>query len=322
MAGIMVVAEARRGELRDVSFELIGAALEVKERSGEAGGSVSVAIIDADAPRHASALGPEGVDEVLTVTSPVEQFEAHVAQLALEGLLERERPQLVLAAHSIDALGFAPAVAAANGLGFASDVTALAWDGGPIATRGAYGDKLVAEYDFPGKECTLLLLRAGTFAPTAPGSGSAPVRDVALDLGDAARTEHLGYREVQEGDVDITKADFLLSIGRGVEDRDNIERFEELAEKLGATLSVSRPLVDAGWMPSARQVGQSGKTVKPRVYLAMGISGAVQHLAGMRTAETIIAVNTDPEAPIFNVAHYGAVKDMFELADELEQVLE
>ena len=147
-------------------------------------------------------------------------------------------------------------------------------------------------------------------------------RDVALDLGDAARTEHLGYREVQEGDVDISKADFLLSIGRGVEDRDNIERFEELAEKLGATLSVSRPLVDAGWMPSARQVGQSGKTVKPRVYLAMGISGAVQHLAGMRTAETIIAVNTDPEAPIFNVAHYGAVKDMFELADELEQVLE
>ena len=111
---------------------------------------------------------------------------------------------------------------------------------------------------------------------------------------------------------------FLLSIGRGVEDQDDIPRFEELAERLGATLSVSRPLVDAGWMPSARQVGQSGKTVKPRVYLALGISGAVQHLAGMRTAETIIAVNTDPEAPIFGVAHYGAVADMFELADELE----
>jgi electron transfer flavoprotein alpha subunit len=127
---------------------------------------------------------------------------------------------------------------------------------------------------------------------------------------------------VQAGDVDITKADFLLSIGRGVEEKDNIERFEELAEKMGATLSVSRPLVDAGWVPGARQVGQSGKTVKPRVYLAFGISGAVQHLAGMRTAETIIAVNTDPEAPIFGVAHYGAVMDMFELADELEQALD
>ena len=104
--------------------------------------------------------------------------------------------------------------------------------------------------------------------------------------------------------------------------KDNIARFEELAERLGATLSVSRPLVDAGWVPGARQVGQSGKTVKPRVYLALGISGAVQHLAGMRTAETIIAVNTDPEAPIFGVAHYGAVMDMFELADELEQALD
>ncbi|MGH2874850.1 MAG: electron transfer flavoprotein subunit alpha/FixB family protein, partial [Solirubrobacteraceae bacterium] len=101
-------------------------------------------------------------------------------------------------------------------------------------------------------------------------------------------------------------------------EKDNVERFEELAERLGATLSVSRPLVDAGWVPAARQVGQSGKTVKPRLYLALGISGAVQHLAGMRTAETIIAVNTDPEAPIFNIAHYGAVVDMFELADELE----
>jgi electron transfer flavoprotein alpha subunit len=127
---------------------------------------------------------------------------------------------------------------------------------------------------------------------------------------------------VPTGDVDITKAEFLLSLGRGIEEKDNIERFEELADKFGATLSVSRPLVDAGWVPGARQVGQSGKTVKPKVYLALGISGAVQHLAGMRTAETIIAVNTDPEAPIFGVAHYGAVMDMFELADELEQTLD
>jgi electron transfer flavoprotein alpha subunit len=319
MAGILVIAEARRGELREVSFELIGAALGLK---GDAGGPVAVAIVDADAEKHAPALGSDGVDEVLTVSSPLGDFEAHVAQRALEGLITQEQPELVIAAHSIDALGFVPAVAAAGAFGFASDVTALRWEGGPVATRGAYGDKLIAEYDFPDKEATLVLLRAGIFAPAAPGSGSVPARAVAIDdLGTAARTEHVDYREVQEGDVDITKAEFLLSIGRGVEDRDNVERFEELAEKLGATLSVSRPLVDAGWMPSSRQVGQSGKTVKPRVYLAMGISGAVQHLAGMRGADTIIAVNTDPEAPIFTVAHYGAVKDMFELADALEQTL-
>jgi electron transfer flavoprotein alpha subunit len=145
---------------------------------------------------------------------------------------------------------------------------------------------------------------------------------VTLALDGVAATEHLGFDEVQESEVDITKAPFLMSIGRGVEDKDEIPRLEALAERLGATLSVSRPLVDAGWMPSARQVGQSGKTVKPRVYLALGISGAVQHLAGMRTAETIIAVNTDPEAPIFGVAHFGAVADLFEVVDELERVLE
>jgi electron transfer flavoprotein alpha subunit len=318
MAGVLVIAEARRGEIREVSFELIGAALGLAEHGA---GAVSVALIDARAAEHAPALGSDGVNEVLAVPSPLPEFEAHIAGRALVELIERERPRVVIAAHSIDALGFTPAVAAVKTLGFASDVTAVTWEDGPVATRGAYGDKLVAEYDFPGTECTILLLRAGIFEPTAPGSGVVPTREVALDLAGVARTEHLGYREVQEGDVDITKAEFLLSIGRGVEEKDNIERFEELAEKLGATLSVSRPLVDAGWIPSARQVGQSGKTVKPKVYLAMGISGAVQHLAGMRTAETIIAVNTDPEAPIFKVAHYGAVNDMFELADELDQVL-
>ncbi len=319
MTGILVIAEARRGELREVSFELIGAALQIK---AEAGGRLAVAIVDSEPARHAAALGSDGVDEVLSITSPPPGYEPHVAQRAIEAVVAEERPQVVIAAHSIDALGFAPALAATRGFGFASDVTALRWDGGPVAARGAYGDKLVADHDFPGKETTVLLLRVGIFSPAAAGSGTVPVREVTVEgLDGAARTEHLGYREVQEGDVDITKADFLLSIGRGVEDRDNIERFEELAEKLGATLSVSRPLVDAGWMPSSRQVGQSGKTVKPRVYLALGISGAVQHLAGMRGADTIIAVNTDPEAPIFTVAHYGAVKDMFELADALEQSL-
>lgn len=318
MAGVLVLAEARRGELREVSRELITAAVSVRDA---AGGRVVVALIDADAASHGAALGADGVDEVLAVVSPVANFEAHVAARALEELIEAERPALVLVGHTIDSMGFAPAVAARAGLGFASDVVALDWDGGLVARRGAYGDKLVDELEFPGKECTLLMVRPGAFAAASPGGGT-PVRAVELSgLPDAARTEHAGFREVPAGDVDITKADFLLSIGRGVAERDNIPRFEELAQRLGATLSVSRPIVDAGWMPGARQVGQSGKTVKPKVYLALGISGAVQHLAGMRGAEVIVAVNTDPEAPIFGVAHYGAVVDMFELADELEAKL-
>ncbi|UGS34209.1 electron transfer flavoprotein subunit alpha/FixB family protein [Capillimicrobium parvum] len=315
MSGVLVIAETRRGELRDVSLELVTAAMDVND---PAGGRLTVAVIDGSPEAHAQALGANGVDEVVTVTSPVEHFEAHVAQRAVEALIDELDPTLIVCGHTIDALGFGPAVAAARGLGFASDVTRIAWDGGPIASRGAYGDKLQAELDFPGRERVLLLVRAGAFEP-ASGGGGASVRALDVDLGDAVRTEHVDFVEVGAGDVDITKADFLLSIGRGIEDKDNIPQFEELADKMGATLSVSRPIVDAGWMSNARQVGQSGKTVKPKVYLALGISGAVQHLAGMQKADTIIAVNTDPEAPIFTVAHYGAVTDLFEVADELEQ---
>jgi electron transfer flavoprotein alpha subunit len=313
MSGILVVAESRRGDLREVSLELVGAALALK---GQAGGPVAVAIFGAGAAEHAPALGAPGVDEVLTVAAPSEGFEAHVHAAALEALIERESPALVLLGHTIDSLGFGPAVAAKLGLGFASDVTALGWDGGPLATRGGYGGKVQVELDFPGKETVLLMLRAGAFE-LAEGSGAAPTR--AVEVAAEARSEQLGYREVEAGDVDITKADFLLSVGRGIEDKDALPQFEELAEKMGATLSVSRPLVDAGWVPNARQVGQSGKTVKPKVYLALGISGAVQHLAGMQNADTIIAVNTDPEAPIFRVAHYGAVADLFDVADELAE---
>lgn len=311
MSGILVIAESRRGELREISLELVGAALALKE---EAGGPVAVAIIGAGATQHAASLGAAGVDEVLTVEAPNEDFEAHVHADALAALIEQESPAVVLLGHTIDSLGFGPAVAAKLGLGFASDVTAIGWDDGPVATRGAYGGKVEAELDFPGKQTTLLMLRAGAFeAAEAAGDASARAVEASVE----ARTEQLGFREADAGDVDITKAEFLLSVGRGIEDKDALPQFEELAEQMGATLSVSRPLVDAGWAPNARQVGQSGKTVKPKVYLALGISGAVQHLAGMQTADTIIAVNTDPEAPIFRVAHFGAVADLFDVADEL-----
>jgi electron transfer flavoprotein alpha subunit len=316
MSGVLVVAETRRGELREISLELIAAGLGVKEA---AGGRLVVAAIGS----QPEGLGAEGVDEVLTVTSPVEHFEAHVAQAALERLIEEEEPDLVLLGHTIDSMGFGPAVAVRSGLGFASDVMEVGWGDGPIARRGAYGDKLVAELGFPGKQRTLMMVRPGAYEPVTGGGSPPPVRavEVSVDPGLIA-TEHVEFREADVGDVDITKADFLLSVGRGIEDKDSIPQFEALAERMGATLSVSRPLVDAGWMSNARQVGQSGKTVKPAVYLALGISGAVQHLAGMQKAQTIIAVNSDPEAPIFGVAHFGAVADLFDVAEQLEQHFE
>ncbi len=315
MSGILVVAEARRGALRDITYELIGAAGAIKDVCG---GRVAVLVVGQQPDAYASQLDRAGVDEVLAAAAPVAHFEPHVAQLALAAALEAEQPEVVLLGHTIDSLGFAASAAARLGLGFATDVTALGWDGGLWAKRRVFGDRLEAELDFPDKRCTLLTLRPGAF-PAATATGAAPpVRAVEVAFPGPPPSEQLELREAPAADVDITKAPFLLSIGRGVEDRDDVERFEELAQRLGATLTSSRPLVDAGWVPSARQVGQSGRTVKPKVYLALGISGAVQHLAGMRNADTIIAVNTDPEAPIFDVAHYGAVADLFEIADALE----
>jgi electron transfer flavoprotein alpha subunit len=308
---VLVVAEHLRGELRPVTLELVTAAKEL-------GGPVAVAVVAKDPSALADAVNVEGVDEILAVAVDQEEFENDVYEQALEQLLSERDFDVVLLGFTVNSMGYGPALAAKLGLGFASDVFAVRDDGGLVATRAFYGSKVQAELEFPGHDRVLLLLRPTAWAP-AEGAGAASTTDVSVSIS-GSRARHKDYVEAATGDVDITSADFLLSVGRGIGDKENIPQFEELAGKMGATLSVSRPLVDQGWIPSSRQVGQSGKTVKPKVYLALGISGAVQHLAGMKTSGTIIAVNSDPEAAIFNVAHYGAVADLFEVAEELEKL--
>jgi len=309
---VLVVAEHRRGAVRDVTLELVTA--------GRTLGPVMVAVIARDPEPLVATVDVEGVAEIVTVPAGADEFEGGTYQHVLEALIAARRPRVVLLGFTVNAMGYAPAVAAKLGLGYASDVHGVALEGDAVvATRSFYGGKVDAELEFPGAETVLLLLRPTTWAP-AEGVGGASVSSLAVDVG-PSWARHLEFVEaVASTDVDITQADFLLSIGRGIGDVDAISQFEELATKMGATLSVSRPIVDAGWMPASRQVGQSGKTVKPKVYLAFGISGAVQHLAGMKASGTIIAVNTDPEASIFNVAHYGAAVDLFDVAEELEKL--
>ena len=317
MSGVLVIAESREGELRPVSLELIGAGSEVKEGVG---GPLTVGVIAAEPDAFAVELALADVDEIVTVASPVEYFEPHIHQHVVERLIDSLEPDLVLTAMTVDGLGFAPAVAASTGCGFVGDVTGIEWDDGPAVRSSAYGGKVdVEQVATPG---SLLMLREGVF-PRAAGPGSPARRALDVDVpSDLIACERLELRPPEEiTGVDITKAPFLLAVGRGIEDESDLADFEDLAGKIGATLAVSRPLVDAGWATSARQVGQSGRTVTPKVYLAMGISGAVQHLAGIRDADTVIAINSDPEAPIFRVAEYGAVGDMFEVADELAEKL-
>jgi len=308
--GTLIVAEHLQGELRDLTRELVTAARAL-------GDHVTIAVIARDPSQFD--VNFEGVEEIVAVPTEQEEFENDVYQAVLEALIAERQPRTVLLGFTVNSMGYGPAVAAKLDLGFASDVHGLAREGeAVVATRSFYGGKVDAELEFPAGRPVLLLVRPTAFAPATPG-GSASTADVSVEL-PPSRARHIAFEEAPVGDVDITTADFLLSIGRGVGEKEAIPQFEQLAGKLGAVLSVSRPLVDAGWMPNARQVGQSGKTVKPKVYLALGISGAVQHLAGMKTSGTIIAVNTDPEAAIFNVAHFGAVADLFAVAEELEKL--
>jgi electron transfer flavoprotein alpha subunit len=308
----LVVAEQLQGQLRPITLELITAAQELGE-------PVVVAAIGKDPTALASEVDVPGVAEIVTVTVDQDEFENDVYLQAVEAVVDAKEPQVVLLGFTINAMGYGPALAVKLGAGFASDVFGLAKEGDSlVATRAFYGSKVHAEVEFPGHDRVILLLRPTAWGP-AEGAGSATQETLDVSIS-GSRARHKDFVEVATGDVDITTADFLLSVGRGIGDKENLPQFEELAEKMGATLSVSRPIVDQGWMPNSRQVGQSGKTVKPKVYLALGISGAVQHLAGMKTSGTIIAVNSDPEAAIFNVAHYGAVADLFEVAEELEKL--
>jgi electron transfer flavoprotein alpha subunit len=318
MSGTLVIAEHLQGQVGEVTGELVSAATEL-------GAPVTVAVIAAEPGPLLDAADLDGVDEIVAVRAGGQEFEVDTYTEALATLVAQRQPDVVLLGFTVNSMSYGPSVAARLGLGFASDVFALSSSGGAgtgsesiVATRAFYGSKVHAEVVFEGVPAVVLLLRR-TVWPAAGPSGTA-VRSE-LEIATAPpRARHVEFVEAPAADIDITTADFLLSIGRGIGDRDNLERFSALADSMGAVLSVSRPLVDAGWMPSARQVGQSGKTVKPKVYLAFGISGAVQHLAGMKGSGTIIAVNTDPEAAIFSVAHYGAVTDLFDVADELEKL--
>jgi len=317
VSGILVIAEQRRGELRPVSLELIGAAQSLR-RDGE---QVAVAVLGQEPGRFVPALSVAGVDTIVTVKVPQPEFDPDTFAAAVGALIKARSPEVVLVAHSVDSFGYAAALAAAQGYGFATDVFKVERiDGELVATRGGYGQKVSVELDFPGRSTVLLALRANMFKP--PDAAAAPQVTAFEAPAAAARAEGKEFVEASAADdVDMTAAEFILSIGRGIGEEAKVPQFRELADAVGATLGCSRPIADAGWLPKSRQVGQSGKTASAcKLYIAMGVSGAIQHLAGMKHVSTIVAVNTDAEASIFTVATYGIVGDIFEIAEELRRL--
>lgn len=313
---VWVAVEHRRGRVTDGSLQAITAAVELSRSQGS---RVVVLVIARKADGLVPALSVAGVDDIITMDVENSEFNADEMSVALRAVIEERQPLAVLAAYSANMSSVAPGVAAILGLGFASDVGAVWFEGGAlVATRHYFGGKVEAELEFPTGGA-IVLLRPTTWAP-AEGSSEPAVASFETPM-TSSRIECVELVDPAGGDMDLSKAEVILAIGRGVGEQENIARFEQLADRMGVTIASSRPLVDAGWMPKFRQVGQSGVSVKPKVYIALGISGAVQHVAGIKGSEMIVAVNLDPKAPIFEVATLGAVADIFDVADELEALL-
>lgn len=314
MSDVLAVGEHRRGELRDVSYELLTAAEELADATG---GDVHVAVISGNVDEYADDLNRDGVDAIHTVDYG-EEFNHDVYTQAVEQLAEKIDAQYVVTPNTVNGLDYVPAVAERLDAPLVTDAVAFETDDGLSVIRELYTGKTEATVEVDS-ETAVLTIRPGEW-PAAEGTGDAAVEAFDADIDeDAIKSTVNGYEEVGAGDVDITEADVLVSVGRGIEEEENLEIIEALAEVLDATVSASRPIVDNDWLPQDRQVGQSGKKVTPDVYIAIGISGAVQHVAGMKGAGTIIAINDDPSAPIYDIADYGIVDDLFDVVPALTE---
>jgi len=311
---VLILAEHLNGKLADITFELTGKA---KQLASTFGGKAVAVLLGSGAKSLAETIG---ADSVLYVDDPaLASFNPEAYGRVLTALIKERSPRLVMLGNTSMGMDLGSGLSVTTGLPFIAYVNGLAAEGGAlVATSQIYGGKIQAEAVPDGEACLVSCL-AGAF-PGEAGRGAASVEQIAppVALGDL-KVKFVKLIEPQGGDVDITQQPILVSIGRGIGGPENIELAQELAEALGCAVSASRPITDAGWLPKTRQVGKSGLTVKPKVYLAFGISGAPEHLEGMRGAETIIAVNTDPKAPIFDVAHYGATCDMLDLLPALTE---
>ncbi|WP_042663386.1 electron transfer flavoprotein subunit alpha/FixB family protein [Haloferax sp. ATB1] len=309
---VLVVAEHRNGTLRDVTFEMITAGRDLADQLDS---DLTVAVISGDVDRLAEQVNCEGVDAVTTVDFG-DTFNHGVYTQVVEQLYEELDPKVVVLPNSVNGLDYAPAVANRLNLSLATDTIELtAADDSLRVVREMYGSKVETTVDI---DRPAVVTVRPTEWPPASGEGSADISSFTADIDESALgSKSTGFEEVVAGGVDISDAEFIVAVGRGIEDEENLPLIEELVDVTGATLAASRPIVDNEWLPKNRQIGQSGKVVTPDVYIAVGISGAVQHVAGMKGSDTIVAINSDPNAPIFDIADYGIVADLFEVVPEL-----
>lgn len=325
MAGVLVVMEQGGGGWHRISREALAAGQRLAAEMSLPCSAAVLGGADAIAPLAAE-LASEGLAAVYAVEHALlARYTADGFVAALQQLMAEAKPAFVVFPHTYQVRDYAPALATRMGEVLLSDVTALeVVEGTPVFTRQWMGGKLNAEYRHAGSGPCLVSVQAGSFRAEAGGAATsaAEVKNFAPQLEGAQIRTVPGepFREAART-VDLGSAAVIVSVGRGIGEQENLKLVEELAKALGAELAASRPICDAGWLPMERQVGSSGQTVAPKVYVAVGISGAIQHLVGMKGARTVVAINKDPDAPIFEVADVGAVGDLFEIVPALTRAL-
>lgn len=314
---VFVLVEHRDGQVAESTFELLGKAGEL---AGAAGGEAVALLVGSGIDPLLGQLGAAG--RVIAIEDAgLAEFTPTGYQAALTPVLREREPLLLLVTNSGVGMDVAAGLSMTTGLPLAAYAVEVTLDGGaPLVTSQLYAGRIQVRSRFRDGRGIVTVV-AGSF-PAAPGQagGTPPVERIAAPAGDA-RIRFRRLIRPEAGDVDITRETVLVSVGRGIGEAENLPMVEELATALGGAVSSSRPIADAGWLPRTRQVGKSGLRVKPKLYLALGISGAPEHLEGMRGADLIVAVNTDPRAPIFGVAHYGAVADLLDVVPALTRRL-
>jgi electron transfer flavoprotein alpha subunit len=322
---ILLITEQRDAKWNKTSFETLAAAQQIAKVTG---GALSGVVIGNGVAALADDLAGKDLAEILLVEHELlATYTPDGYSLALAQVIQQSKPDLVLLPHTYQVRDFAPKLAASLGKGMIGDCTGYRYENGRLVfVRQMFQGKTAADVTFQGAGPWFATFQAGAFRgdlAAAHPSSKAPVRRIGVELSaDKIRTKPLEmFREAKQA-VDLTQAPIIVAIGRGIKAPENIAQAEKLAKLLGGELAASRPICDEGWLPMDRQIGSSGQTVAPKLYLALGISGAIQHVVGMKGSRTIVAVNKDQNAPIFEIADYGIVGDIFEIMPALTEVLE
>jgi electron transfer flavoprotein alpha subunit len=315
---ILVFIEHKAGALNKTSLEAIAAAQQLGAAIGEKPAAV---VLGSSAESLAQDIAAYDLAKVINVdSSQLAEYTPDAYAAAMEQVVRASDPQYVIMSHTYLVRDFGPKLAARFAKGMISDCIRMTSEGEKMTfTRRIFLGKLDADIASDAEAPIFVTFQSGAFRGDQAVKGSgAPIEEMPVDVGEVRMKPEAPFQEVKQA-VDLTRADVIVAVGRGIKSKDNIALAEKLAEVLGGDLAASRPICDAEWLPIDRQIGSSGQTVAPKLYVAVGISGAIQHLVGMKNSQTIVAINKDPEAPIFDIADYGIVGDLFEVLPVLTE---